>query len=702
MPGSAPSRHLRIDAAASLLVAVVLGVFHPLHLGAQVAGKFPDVDASTPYASDIATVAGRGIMTGYADGRFGPGDTLNRAQLVTLLGRATLPPDAVSTCGALSFRDTDATAWYARYVCAAQTYGIVKGYPDGTFRPDAPISVGEAGKVLALSFHLPITTQVTSPELWYYPYANALAAHGAMPDSYRTVDQTVTRAEVAFQVRALTDAAGNRQDAAPSVSSEAGVSTVDPTLEQALLESQMSLSEALRNSQAYRDSHAAAPTVSGTPEDGPAADGSGNGDTQVLSPQQAAQCDALECALPPSGCVYVNVVRDGAGCPVSCGSLQCAPVSSRPASSAASSAAYPTAQCTVSHADGNSPLLGGLSINADGSKISFVAEGSGQPYYVTGAEYKPQVFVYDARASLLSERTSPYSPAAMPTAGRSATLSGNGQVLVFSANYVGWTYLTVYDAETNRYEQLGEFGADQVSDDGRIVGIASLGCVVIYDRQTRVFTNLIGDSSYCMNKIRYPDRTHPSAAWEPRVTGNVYGFVLSADGRTVAANIMNNQGNYVLKVVDVASGTVRASISNAVSRFLSADGGTLVYGATTGSVVSWVVRDLATGTVVPFGTVNGKAAALPDIIVRGMSADADRFLIDDYAGHRTLLYDRSAGVSTTIYSFGDFGPPAAVLSADGRTVAYAEPYTAGVSVWHADTGQTSAVPETYSCPLDTR
>lgn len=52
------------------------------------AAEFSDVDADAAYAAAVSWAAEKGIVRGYPDGSFGPGDVCSRAQIVTLLYRA--------------------------------------------------------------------------------------------------------------------------------------------------------------------------------------------------------------------------------------------------------------------------------------------------------------------------------------------------------------------------------------------------------------------------------------------------------------------------------------------------------------------------------------------------------------------------------------------------------------------------------------
>lgn len=61
---------------------------------------------------------------------------------------------------------------------------VISGYPDGSFRPDAPVSRGEFCKMLVTLFELPENNMLTFDDVlerdWYFKYVNALAALGAV------------------------------------------------------------------------------------------------------------------------------------------------------------------------------------------------------------------------------------------------------------------------------------------------------------------------------------------------------------------------------------------------------------------------------------------------------------------------------------------------------------------------------------------
>ncbi|MBN3033850.1 MAG: PorV/PorQ family protein [Candidatus Saganbacteria bacterium] len=77
-----------------------------------------------------------GLVPGYADGTFKPENPLTRADMVALLLRAKgLTPPAEGTAKAV-FKDVKPDFWAAKYLELAWKEGLVRGYPDGTFRPN--------------------------------------------------------------------------------------------------------------------------------------------------------------------------------------------------------------------------------------------------------------------------------------------------------------------------------------------------------------------------------------------------------------------------------------------------------------------------------------------------------------------------------------------------------------------------------------
>ena len=100
------------------------------------AEQFVDGVSSAWYHDAVNYVVEHGLMSGYSDNAFRPNAILTRAQLAQILYNQAGRPAA----GMSNFVDVSADAWYNDAVAWAVQNGVVGGYGDGTFRPNAPIT----------------------------------------------------------------------------------------------------------------------------------------------------------------------------------------------------------------------------------------------------------------------------------------------------------------------------------------------------------------------------------------------------------------------------------------------------------------------------------------------------------------------------------------------------------------------------------
>lgn len=105
---------------------------------------FTDVNNHWAYSA-IKRVYNRGLMLGVSDTRFAPNQALSRAMLVTVLYRLADEPDVTADN---PFTDVPAGQWYTNAVIWAAANGIVSGFGDGTFRPNAPATRAQAAVML--------------------------------------------------------------------------------------------------------------------------------------------------------------------------------------------------------------------------------------------------------------------------------------------------------------------------------------------------------------------------------------------------------------------------------------------------------------------------------------------------------------------------------------------------------------------------
>lgn len=120
------------------------GTYIPYYLDIPANLPFKDI-VNHPAREEIVAMAAKGYVKGLSADVFGPEVSLTRAQYVTLLARVfhwELPKQP-----RLPFKD--AIPEYARgAVQAAVSKGIVKGYEDGTFRPNQAVTRAEAAVIL--------------------------------------------------------------------------------------------------------------------------------------------------------------------------------------------------------------------------------------------------------------------------------------------------------------------------------------------------------------------------------------------------------------------------------------------------------------------------------------------------------------------------------------------------------------------------
>ncbi len=149
---------------------------------------FNDVSVSTPNSSSIETLKDDGVVHGYPDGTFKPGFTINRAEFATLITNIL----DIETKGENCFTDVS-NQWFAAPVCTLKEKGIINGYGDGSFQPGRNINLVEAATIIAKANNLPQQTGGS----WFEPAIKALESKGAIPVSIDTLDQKLSRSEVA-------------------------------------------------------------------------------------------------------------------------------------------------------------------------------------------------------------------------------------------------------------------------------------------------------------------------------------------------------------------------------------------------------------------------------------------------------------------------------------------------------------------------
>jgi hypothetical protein len=131
---------------------------------------FKDVPKDYWVRKPISVMALLGIIGGYPDGTFRPEGNITRAEMCTVLMKIKGTKDVGRATG---FRDVPARHWAARYIAQAVAEGIVKGYPDETFKPNGLITRAEGVTIVARFAGLP------EPKLLEAPYPDVPGRHWA-------------------------------------------------------------------------------------------------------------------------------------------------------------------------------------------------------------------------------------------------------------------------------------------------------------------------------------------------------------------------------------------------------------------------------------------------------------------------------------------------------------------------------------------
>lgn len=110
--------------------------------------------APNPY-SDVAgywgepyvrVLAQRKAIGGFPNGTFKPNDPITRAQFAAIVVHALNLP---SSTGGHNFNDVSPNSWAAQPIAAAADAGLITGFPDGSFRPNDQITRAQALVILA-------------------------------------------------------------------------------------------------------------------------------------------------------------------------------------------------------------------------------------------------------------------------------------------------------------------------------------------------------------------------------------------------------------------------------------------------------------------------------------------------------------------------------------------------------------------------
>ena len=141
---------------------------------------YSDVPGNKWYNNAISTLSNMGIICGYPDGTFRPDAPITRAELTKIAAGFFSDPRVAATYDG-RFSDVHGAEWYISYLMTALEEGLIEGYPDGSFRPNRPITRAETctivnrtlGRKPEKDHLLPESDMINWPDninrnIWYY------------------------------------------------------------------------------------------------------------------------------------------------------------------------------------------------------------------------------------------------------------------------------------------------------------------------------------------------------------------------------------------------------------------------------------------------------------------------------------------------------------------------------------------------------
>jgi len=150
----------------------------------------------------------KAYIFGYDDGTFRADADMSRSEAAAIFARLIAEAKGETVNGKATFSDVSSKDWYYGYVGYLEKYDIIKGYSDGTFRPDAPVTRAEFVTMAVRYYALfnevkksDYTVNYTDLTKSYWAYSDiAYAKHIGWLNGYADGtfkgDNNITRAEV--------------------------------------------------------------------------------------------------------------------------------------------------------------------------------------------------------------------------------------------------------------------------------------------------------------------------------------------------------------------------------------------------------------------------------------------------------------------------------------------------------------------------
>jgi parallel beta-helix repeat protein len=146
---------------------------------------FKDVPTGYWAKTYIEALAAQNIIAGFPDGSFKPNEPVTRAQFAAIINKAFKPK---STRAAITFKDVASNYWAYNAIQSASSSPFLSGYPDFTFKPEQQIPRVQALVALANGLGLTASSQSI---ISFYIDAGKIPSYAVGPVAAATLRQLV-------------------------------------------------------------------------------------------------------------------------------------------------------------------------------------------------------------------------------------------------------------------------------------------------------------------------------------------------------------------------------------------------------------------------------------------------------------------------------------------------------------------------------
>ncbi|RVU53832.1 S-layer homology domain-containing protein, partial [Anaerosphaera multitolerans] len=147
------------------------------------------------------TILHKAYLTGYPDNTIRASGNITRAEAAAILARLKVGEENIPDKSTINYTDVNNEDWYAKYIVFVTENEIMKGYEDGSFRPNGKISRAEFATVVA-RYNTLVSMDSTFEDVkghWAEKYIGTVANKGwitGYPDGTFGPKNNITREEV--------------------------------------------------------------------------------------------------------------------------------------------------------------------------------------------------------------------------------------------------------------------------------------------------------------------------------------------------------------------------------------------------------------------------------------------------------------------------------------------------------------------------